>query len=436
MFVTGRREFRAAQFLGIICRNSKNCFKEALRLAVVLLVGFSVVSAAYGGPYSKLYVFGDSLSDIGNISSATFGSDPGQYYWNNRFSNGPVWVEDLDTGLGLPPLVRSTLSGGTDFAYGGAQTSGTGGLDGIFIKDVDEQINQLLPKSTTKIDSNALYVMFAGANDLINGQTNVNIPVNNLSQDLTRLAAAGAKNFLVANLPPLGYTPRFNGSLTTFNTYNTLTTQFNTALDVMLGNLQAGNAALTIHRLDVESLFSQAIANPAAFGLTNVSNSAAPGLEPGDSSYNTSQIVPNPDQYLFWDDLHPTQTVHAELAQFALEQLMLPGEFNRDGHIDAADISVMEQALADPSGYQSAHSDLSSADLMSIEDVNGDKKFTDADLQALLVNLRNGKGSAKTVPEPTTVMLLLLSLPAMLIARQRHAIAARQPNRKRKSLAN
>jgi hypothetical protein len=97
---------------------------------------------------------------------------------------------------------------------------------------------------------------------------------------------------------------------------------------------------------------------------------------------------------------------------------------------------VMEQALADPSGYQSAHSDLSSADLMSIEDVNGDKKFTDADLQALLVNLRNGKGSAKTVPEPTTVMLLLLSLPAMLIARQRHAIAARQPNRKRKSLAN
>ncbi len=40
MFVTGRREFRAAQFLGIICRYSKNCFKEALRLAVVLLVGF------------------------------------------------------------------------------------------------------------------------------------------------------------------------------------------------------------------------------------------------------------------------------------------------------------------------------------------------------------------------------------------------------------
>ncbi len=205
----------------------------------------------------------------------------------------------------------------------------------------------------------------------------------------------------------------------------------------MLGNLQAGNAALTIHRLDVASLFSQAIANPAAFGLTNVTNSAAPGLEPGDSSYNTSQIVANPNQYLFWDDLHPTQTVHAELAQFALEQLMLPGDLNRDGHIDAADISVMEQALADPGGYQSAHSELASADLMSIEDVNGDKKFTDADLQAPLVNLCNGKGSAEAVPEPTSMVLLMISLPAMLIAQQRNAICLRrEQNRRHKSLTN
>ncbi len=421
MLATARSQFRPKQSFGIIRQRFKSRFKKTLGLVMAIVVGLGVVPVAWGGPYSKLYVFGDSLSDIGNIASATFGADPGQYYWNNRFSNGPVWVEDLDTGLGLPPLVRSTSSGGTDFAYGGAQTSGTGGLDGIFIKDVDEQINQLLPKSTTKVDPNALYVMFAGANDLINGQTNVSIPVNNLSQDLTRLATAGARTFLVANLPLLGYTPRFNDNPTTFNSYNTLTTQFNTALGAMLDNLQAGNAALTIHHLDVASLFSQAIADPAALGLTNVTNSAAPGLEPGDSSYNTSQIVPNPNQYLFWDDLHPTQTVHAELAQYALEQLMLPGDFNRDGHINAADISVMEQSLANPSTYQSAHSELLSSDLMSIEDVNGDKKFTDADLQALLVNLRNGGGSAEAVPEPASLALLLLSLPAMLIARRRKA---------------
>src|SRR5215467_5024867 len=114
------------------------------KLAIAsLAIYLTAVSIASAGPYSQLIVFGDSLSDIGNIAQATFGTTPGPYYWSNRFSNGPVYVESLDTGLGLPPITRST-SGGNDFAYGGAQTSGTGGLNGIFIKDIDEQVDQYL----------------------------------------------------------------------------------------------------------------------------------------------------------------------------------------------------------------------------------------------------------------------------------------------------
>jgi hypothetical protein len=173
--------------------------------------------------------------------------------------------------------------------------------------------------------------------------------------------------------------------------------------------LEASNSSLTIHHLDVAALFSQAIADPAAFGLTNVSDSAAPGLVAGDSSYNTSLIVPNPNQYLFWDDLHPTQTVHAELAQYALEQLMLPGDFNRDGHVDAADIPAMEQALANVDAFEAANSTLSSADLLSIEDVNRDGKFTNADLQSLLSDLESGGGSNDPVPEPASWILAFLT---------------------------
>src|SRR5262245_43467216 len=173
------------------------CLHRACRAILVLAVTFSVATVASAGPYTQLIVFGDSLSDVGNIAASSFGIYPGPYYWNNRFSNGPVYVESLDTGLGLPPITRST-AGGNDFAYGGAQTHGTGGLDGLFINDLDEQVTQFL--STRTADPNALYLVFAGANDLINGQTSVSVPVSNIQTQLNKLVAAGARKFFVANL--------------------------------------------------------------------------------------------------------------------------------------------------------------------------------------------------------------------------------------------
>jgi phospholipase/lecithinase/hemolysin len=320
-----------------------NLFRRGVTLLLSVLTSGIVANSAAAGPFSDLVVFGDSLSDVGNISSATFGIYPGPYYFNARFSNGPVYVEALATGLGLPATVRST-AGGSNFAYGGAQTSGTGGFNGLFIRDVDEQVDQFLASRTA--DPDALFVVFAGSNDLVGGQTNVNIPVNSLSEDIGRLIADGARQFLVPNLPLLGYTPRFNGNPTTLAQYNSRTTSFNSALDVMLDGLETSNPALTVFRLDVAGLFNQALVNPAAFGLTNVTQSAAPGLQPGTSSYNTSLIAPNANEYLFWDDLHPTATVHAYLAQAALDLLLaLPGDFNDDGTVDAADYVVWRDGL-------------------------------------------------------------------------------------------
>jgi phospholipase/lecithinase/hemolysin len=386
--------------------------------AIFVAAILSASTVASAGPYSQLIVFGDSLSDVGNIASSSFGIYPGPYYWNNRFSNGPVYVESLDTGLGLPPIARST-AGGNDFAYGGAQTSGTGGLDGIFIKDLDEQVSQFL--SAGRADSKALYLVFAGANDFINGQTSVSVPVSNIQTQLNKLAVAGARQFFVANLPLLGYTPKFNTSPTMFTQYNSLSAQFNTSLGTMLDQLQssnAANAALTIHRLDVASLFSQAIANPAAFGLTDVTHSAAPGLTSGTSSYNTSQIAPNANQYLFWDDVHPTATVHAELAQYALVQLMLPGDVNRDGFINIADVSALEGALTDLSKYQSSNN-LTSTQLTSIDNLNSDNLVTNTDLQGLIDLLANGGGTGggalNAVPEPSAMVLSVLAALASTI---------------------
>ncbi len=90
------------------------------------------------------------------------------------------------------------------------------------------------------------------------------------------------------------------------------------------------------------------------------------------------------------------------------------GDFNRDGHVNAADILPMEQALTNLSSYKATYAPgILDSQLALIEDVNGDGKFTDADLQKLLINLKNGGGSADPVPEPSTFLLAVLAFGTM-----------------------
>jgi phospholipase/lecithinase/hemolysin len=371
---------------------------NVLSASVVL----SAWNLACAGPFTQLVVFGDSLADVGNIAQATLGIFPGPYYHNDRFSNGPVFVEALSVGLGLGSSRHSTI-GGNNFAYGGAQTSGTGGINGLFIRDIDEQVDQFL--ATRTADASALYLVFAGSNDLVNGQTNVNIPIANLAEDIGRLVTAGARNFLVPNLPLLGHTPRFNDVPSTLATFNLRSTQFNTALDALLNNLQTNNSALTIFQLDVAEMFSEALADPARFGLTNVTDAAAPGLQPGAGSYDTNQIAANANQYVFWDDLHPTATVHAALASRSLALFFPSGDYNRDAVVDAADYVVWRHTLGQSGPSLAA-------------DGNSNNMVDSADYTVWRGNFGNSAAAAATVslnservvPEASTRVLLLVAL--------------------------
>lgn len=272
--------------------------------------------------FSNLVVFGDSLSDVGNLSQSSFGLYPGPYYFSGRVSNGTVWAEHFSVALGQGALTRS-LVGGDDFAYAGARTTGTGGLEGIFISDLDEQVTNFVNNRAG--NASTLYVVWVGANDLLNqlegGGGTEQQYVNRIITDMGRLVTDGARQFLVPNLPDLGLTPRFSPNPTAALTASDA---FNAALDTALDALESSNPALTIYRLDIHAAFNQIVANPGDYGLTNVTDPAAPGLEVGASSYNTNLIVPNPDQYLFWDELHPTRAGHALLGEFALSAIPEP----------------------------------------------------------------------------------------------------------------
>ena len=98
---------------------------------------------------------------------------------------------------------------------------------------------------------------------------------------------------------------------------------------------------------------------------------------------------------------------------------VLPGDFNRDGRVDASDFSSMLIALADLNSYKTANG-LTDAQLLTIGDINGSGTITNADLDALRVGLAAKAGSFTLVPEPSSLALAVLAAPllAMLLCRR------------------
>jgi outer membrane lipase/esterase len=157
-----------------------------------------------------------------------------------------------------------------------------------------------------------LFVVWCGANDIfvnIAAPTSPDVPVYvaNIASAITTLSAAGGSQFLVPNLPPLGQTPGLRtGGYETEG--DSLAAQFNAALSAELSQLRT-TLGVTIYELDTHALFTEALAEPGKFGLTNVTDPAYDAA--------TGNVVANPQEYVFWDDEHPTATVHAWLGEYA-----------------------------------------------------------------------------------------------------------------------
>lgn len=291
--------------------------------------------------YAAINVFGDSLMDAGNIFNLT--EQPPSPPYAQKFSNGPLWVEQLAGELGLTPALSTTVlpdvlagkislpTGGINFALAGSLSSDLN-VSGSQLYGLQQQIESFGELSAiAPPDPNTLYLLLVGGNDY-NEAVRLTSSVAALA-DLPEqvsdhiigaamaLIEAGARHLLIGNLPILGQQPYAKllnqASPQSAALLNSLSTRHNQLLAQKLDAL-AATATAEIIALDLAGLFDAIIHSPVQFGLSNVSD---PCLVKSQSETASASICNDPKQFLFWDEVHPTEQGHAAISQLAMQTL-------------------------------------------------------------------------------------------------------------------
>lgn len=286
------------------------CHLKSAGRAIAALLLFTSLSAVADQPFSKIVTFGDSLSDTGNAFLYTGGAYPA----DPRISNGALWTEHLAESLGME------LQPENQYAVAGARTD-QDNFNAIFIPPLagtglESQISTYLTDSGAEgADPTALHTIWIGANDLFTTLTfggnmglTIHHAIQNTAQAVATLAGHGARHIMVVNLPDLGLTP-FGLSTGPMGSaqLSYLTDLYNAGLQQALDYLET--TGIRTIRVDAAGLIREIADNPESYGLTNATD---PALVSGN----------DPDEYLFWDGVHPTTAGHEIVAELAVEELI------------------------------------------------------------------------------------------------------------------
>jgi phospholipase/lecithinase/hemolysin len=323
--------------------------------------------------FQAVVVFGDSLSDNGNLKYLTSqfadvspklsghsipispeGDKSG--YYNGRFSNGPNWIDQLVGALNLPFQKAETcfLKGTKDscnYAIGGSTTDERLSSDSDpFFKDIKDlfantDVEPIIEKLKFKIPqhigvkqmvraytqqpiiadssdlNHTLFVLWAGGNDYF-AKEKSSTTVANLISSIKYIINYNNPNhekryFLIPNLPDLGAIP-FAREHTDLNLAEA-TSQHNLMLQEqlkteILDNSEFKDRAVIIY-VDMYGAFVDAMHNPTQYNITNTKDACYNGgYMPGSESNACS----NASEYLFWDKVHPTTKAHCIAAKTAL----------------------------------------------------------------------------------------------------------------------
>ncbi len=304
-----------------------NRFLRGAALAALTLAASAAIAApASAQTYNRLVVFGDSLSDNGNLYRATGNTQPtSPPYFQGRFSNGPVFTELLGFTAGVS-AAGAPVTGSINFAYGGSRTDN----NVAFPPGMRQQLTTYVGRGGA-FGPNDLVSVLGGANNIFQAfpgaagnpttaqatMTSVaNAAAGDINFIVNTVAQAGAGTILVTNLPRLGLTPQFSASNPAVGAAGSALADFagstfNGALAAALMATAPTRPNTNIILFDIAKVSDSIAANPGRFGLTNVTASCLNGVT----------VCATPETYLYWDGVHPTAAGHRLFASLANDYL-------------------------------------------------------------------------------------------------------------------
>lgn len=331
---------------------------RVLYCTLVAFALFAPLQAGADGRHrqpDRIVVFGDSLSDPGNafalnggvtVAAPDYGMGgisngipevitliPDAPYSSRHFSNGQTWIELLGAAIGLGAYVQPAVAGAligpdggkaANYAVGGARAAGAGPTD------LGAQVGLYLSDARNRASSRALYVIAIGGNDIRDALAaeDPSVPIgaalSAVGQSVQRLYQAGARNFLIWNVPNLGRTPAIQrldavacppslpGCLV--NGAKAASMGYNAGLNLVVQGLGA-LPGIDIVPFDTFGSLEAIAAHPGRFGLLDASTAC---IQPNVPQFGFPSASPfrcaQPDRWFFWDGIHPTRAGHAIIA--------------------------------------------------------------------------------------------------------------------------
>ena len=301
-------------------------------LAILPLAATGTTFADTGHGYSRMFIFGASFLDSGNNFAVTGETahppfDPMSFtsygIGGHHYSNGRTWVEVMAQEMELTewakPAYRDPAYG--NYAYGYARARDVDYATG---PSLGEQVQAWIDNGycTGTAMTDTLFVLdttYADFLDILAGGDPVDILVGMLDSIATNIGilyGCGARNLMVANIPPLGASPGIPEADKAAATG--LSWQYNVYVQDILSFFSGEPFNMNISTVDFFAFTTAAMTAPEEFGLTNVTDTCVTFGVLKDA------FCKDRDEYFFWDTLHPTKRVHALMAEVALGQLPVP----------------------------------------------------------------------------------------------------------------